>query len=57
MELTAGELARRSGPPAMHERIREAYGKEPDLRRGSAVDDALLGYLRKAWAHPSLQRQ
>jgi len=38
--------------PATHERIREAYAKEPDLRRGSAVDDALIGYLRKAWAHP-----
>lgn len=38
--------------PATHERIREAYAKEPDLRRGSAVDEVLMGYLRKAWAHP-----
>lgn len=38
--------------PSTHERIREAYAKEPDLRRGSAVDEALMGYLRKAWAHP-----
>jgi len=34
--------------PATHARIREAYTKEPDLRSGSAVDDALLGYVREA---------
>lgn len=37
--------------PVTHERIREAYAKEPDLRRGSAVDEALIAYLRRAWAH------
>jgi hypothetical protein len=36
--------------PATHARIREAYAKEPDLRSGSAVDDALLGYVREALA-------
>ncbi|WP_114238295.1 TipAS antibiotic-recognition domain-containing protein [Dyella sp. C9] len=35
--------------PGTHARIREAYAKEPDLRSGSAVDDALLDYLRQAW--------
>lgn len=34
--------------PATHARIREAYAKEPDLRSGSAVDDALLDYIRRA---------
>jgi hypothetical protein len=41
--------------PATHQRIREAYAREPDLRRGSAVDEALLDYLRAAWAHPARQ--
>jgi len=36
--------------PATHARIREAYAKEPELRSGSAVDDALLAYVRSAWA-------
>ena len=36
--------------PATHARIREAYAKEPDLRSGSSVDEALLAYLRSAWA-------
>ncbi len=36
--------------PATHAKIREACAKEPDLRSGSAVDDALLAYLRKALA-------
>ncbi|TPG10254.1 MerR family transcriptional regulator [Rhodanobacter glycinis] len=36
--------------PATHARIREAYAKEPDLRSGSSVDDALLGYVRDALA-------
>ncbi|PWK92724.1 MerR family transcriptional regulator [Fulvimonas soli] len=36
--------------PATHARIREAYAKEPELRSGSAVDDALLGYVREALA-------
>jgi DNA-binding transcriptional MerR regulator len=36
--------------PATHARIREAYAKEPDLRSGSAVDDALLGYVRESIA-------
>jgi DNA-binding transcriptional MerR regulator len=35
--------------PATHARIRDAYAKEPDLRSGSAVDDALLAYVRSAW--------
>jgi len=39
--------------PATHARIREAYAKEPDLRSGSAVDDALLDYVRKALASPA----
>ena len=34
--------------PATHARIREAYANEPDLRSGSAVDAALLAYLRQA---------
>jgi MerR family transcriptional regulator, thiopeptide resistance regulator len=34
--------------PATHARIREAYAKEPDLRSGSAVDDTLLDYVRRA---------
>lgn len=33
-----------------HARIREAYAKEPDLRSGSAVNDALLDYVRGALA-------
>ncbi|HEX5306221.1 MAG TPA: MerR family transcriptional regulator [Dyella sp.] len=36
--------------PATHEKIREAYAREPDLRSGSAVDDALLAYVREALA-------
>ncbi len=36
--------------PATHARIREAYAREPDLRSGSAVDDALLAYVREALA-------
>jgi DNA-binding transcriptional MerR regulator len=36
--------------PATHARIREAYAKEPDLRSGSAVNDALLAYVREATA-------
>ena len=36
--------------PATQARIREAYAKEPELRTGSSVDDALLGYLREAMA-------
>jgi DNA-binding transcriptional MerR regulator len=36
--------------PATHARIRDAYAKEPDLRSGSSVDDALLGYVREALA-------
>lgn len=36
--------------PATHARIREAYAKEPELRSGSAVDDALLAYVREAVA-------
>ena len=35
--------------PATHARIREAYAKEPDLRSGSAVDDALVEYMQAAW--------
>jgi len=34
--------------PATHARIREAYAKEPDLRSGSTVDQAMLGYVREA---------
>ena len=34
--------------PATHARIREAYANEPDLRSGSAVDQALFGYVRDA---------
>ncbi|HET6432168.1 MerR family transcriptional regulator [Dyella sp.] len=34
--------------PATHAKIREAYLREPDLRSGSAVDDALLAYVREA---------
>lgn len=34
--------------PATHAKIREAYAREPDLRSGSAVDDALLTYVREA---------
>jgi MerR family transcriptional regulator, thiopeptide resistance regulator len=34
--------------PVTHARIREAYAKEPDLRSGSSVDDALIAYLREA---------
>ncbi|RAO77684.1 MerR family transcriptional regulator [Dyella jiangningensis] len=41
--------------PSTHERIREAYAKEPDLRRGSAVDETLIAYLREAWTHQPLQ--
>ncbi len=41
--------------PATHQRIREAYAREPDLRRGSAVDEALLDYMRAAWAQPARQ--
>lgn len=33
---------------ANHARIREAYAKEPDLRSGSAVDEALILYVRAA---------
>jgi DNA-binding transcriptional MerR regulator len=33
--------------PATHVRIRDAYANEPDLRSGSAVDMALLAYLRQ----------
>ena len=33
---------------ATHARICEAYAKEPDLRSGSTVDDALLEYVREA---------
>lgn len=40
--------------PATHARIREAYAKEPDLRSGSSVDDALLGYVREALASQAL---
>lgn len=36
--------------PATHARIREAYAREPELRSGSAVDDALIAYLREATA-------
>ncbi|MFK2903710.1 MerR family transcriptional regulator [Dyella ginsengisoli] len=36
--------------PATHAKIREAYAREPDLRSGSAVDDALLAYVREAMA-------
>ncbi|WP_329742944.1 MerR family transcriptional regulator [Dyella sp. A6] len=36
--------------PATHAKIREAYAKEPELRSGSSVDDALLAYVRKAAA-------
>ena len=36
--------------PATHAKIREAYAKEPELRSGSAVDEALLGYVREALA-------
>lgn len=36
--------------PATHAKIREAYAKEPELRSGSAVDDALLTYVREALA-------
>lgn len=36
--------------PATHARIREACAKEPDLRSGSAVDDALLAYVRRSLA-------
>ena len=36
--------------PVTHARIREAYAKEPDLRSGSSVDDALLNYVREALA-------
>jgi len=39
--------------PATHARIREAYAKEPDLRSSSAVDDALLSYVREALASPA----
>ena len=35
--------------PATHARIREAYAREPDLRSGSSVDEALLAYVRSAW--------
>lgn len=34
--------------PTTHAKIRQAYAEEADLRRGSAVDDALLEYLREA---------
>lgn len=43
------------GDPATHARIRAAYAKEPDLRSGSAVDDALLAYLQAALT-PSVHR-
>lgn len=36
--------------PATHAKIREAYAREPELRSGSAVDDALLAYVREAMA-------
>jgi DNA-binding transcriptional MerR regulator len=36
--------------PATQAKIREAYAKEPELRSGSAVDDALLEYVRGALA-------
>ncbi|WP_017461956.1 MerR family transcriptional regulator [Dyella ginsengisoli] len=36
--------------PATHAKIREAYAKEPELRTGSSVDDALLAYVREAAA-------
>ncbi|HET6587851.1 MAG TPA: MerR family transcriptional regulator [Oleiagrimonas sp.] len=34
--------------PATHARIREAYANEPDLRSGSAVDQALFDYVHRA---------
>jgi hypothetical protein len=34
--------------PATHAKIRQAYANEPELRSGSAVDDALLAYVREA---------
>jgi DNA-binding transcriptional MerR regulator len=34
--------------PTTHARVREAYAREPDLRSGSAVDQALLGYVQQA---------
>lgn len=37
--------------PAAHARIREAYASEPNLRRGSAVDDGLFSYVRQAMEH------
>lgn len=36
--------------PTTHARIRKAYAQEPGLRSGSAVDDALLGYVRESIA-------
>lgn len=36
--------------PVTHARIREAYAREPNLRSGSAIDDALLDYVREALA-------
>lgn len=51
------QLARRWGElfcayagtdPSTHARIREAYAKEPELRSGSAVDEALFKYVRQA---------
>lgn len=58
-DATVQQLARRwmelfrayaGDSPDTHARIREAYAKEPDLRSGSSVDDALLDYVRKAIA-------
>lgn len=60
-EARVRELARRwmelfrayaGDDPATHARIREAYAKEPELRSGSAVDDALLAYVRAALSSP-----
>ena len=36
--------------PSTQAKIREAYAREPELRSGSAVDDALLAYVREAAA-------
>lgn len=34
--------------PATHQRIREAYANEPDLRSGSTVDGELFAYVRQS---------
>lgn len=36
--------------PATHQKIRDAMGREPGLRRGTWVDEPLLDYLRRAMA-------